>query len=159
MISIYNAYALSVDFKNVTKNEVEFHYEVLKMICDILYQVKDIYINLHCCQTLSILCKSFISLKNEIIPIILELLIKLSNPNIGIDDSACLYLGQGIFNVLQIYQKTDQSCFQIIQNCVQRILNCKIPNVIKGLSLPVNFFFGVILQDNQQGYLGISVLN
>lgn len=99
MLSIYNSFLLAVDFTHLPESELEFHTEMFKMICEILNSVRDTYINLHCCQTLSVFCKEFIRLKPDLRPVLKQLFVKLSNPNVGMDDSACLYLGHAIYNM------------------------------------------------------------
>ena len=76
--------------------------EIFKMICEILNSHRDTYVNLHCVLTLSTFCKNQIwqPLYSEYIPALKILLNKLSNPNIGLDESSSLYLGHAILNLL-----------------------------------------------------------
>lgn len=68
------------------------------MVCEVLHSYRETYVNLHCMITLSAFCKRHIKPGNaeyeELIPKIFELLCKLSNPNIGLDETSAVYLGQ-----------------------------------------------------------------
>lgn len=104
ILSIFNAHLLnSAEFNSQAmlskdKQEIQFYVNLLKMVCEILHSHRETYVNLHSMITLSAFCKRHIKPGNSeyavLIPKIFELLSKLSNPNVGLDETSAVYLGQ-----------------------------------------------------------------
>jgi hypothetical protein len=84
---------------------------IFKLICEILHSYRDTYVNLHAVLTLSAYCKSLIKQPEyqELLPTLRELLSKLSSPHAGLDESASMYLGHAIMNLMahQIDETSD----------------------------------------------------
>jgi hypothetical protein len=79
-----------------------FYKNLFKMICEILNSYRDTYVNLHCIMTLCAYFRTFLNKNDsksdyiEFFPSIRVLLIKLANPNIGLSDTAAVYLGHSV---------------------------------------------------------------
>ena len=103
MLSIFNSFLLSntqFESGSLSSDEHQFYDRMFKMICDILFAFKDTYVNLHLCLTLGAFSKTLLKHNKELLGPLRSLLNKLTNPNIGIDDSASLYVGHAIANIL-----------------------------------------------------------
>ena len=107
---------------------------MFKMICEILNSYRDTYVNLHCVLTLGAFCKSLIvqKLYSEHIPTLKVLLSKLSNPNVGLDESSSLYLGHAILNLLthcfrDASSPVEELVDPLLFNCILRVTKSSLP--------------------------------
>jgi hypothetical protein len=64
------------------------------------------------------------------------LLTKLSNSNIGIDESSSLYLGHAILNYSHLHIDED-----LLYNCIQRVIKCDLNPIVKSYCLPISYVF------------------
>ena len=99
MLSIYNAFLTS------NQQETELNMNMLRMVCEIVNNYRDTYVNLHCCLTLAIFCK--FEHQPEVTLVLKTLFLKLTSANVGLDDSAATYLGHAIVNLIS--KNTDES--------------------------------------------------
>ena len=112
MLAIYNAFLLRNPEMKELKLAAEdraFYLGIFKMICEILHSYRDTYVNLHSVLTLSAYCKNLIKEPEyqDLVPTLRQLLLTLSNPNIGLCESSSIYLGHAIVNLMA--HKIDES--------------------------------------------------
>jgi hypothetical protein len=100
MLAILNSYLLrNPDIQgHLPADELSFYGEIFKMICEILNSYKDTYVNMHCVLTLAAFLK--FGKFTELLGVVKGLMGKLSNSNVGLDESASLYMGHAILNLL-----------------------------------------------------------
>jgi hypothetical protein len=136
MLAILNSYLLrNPDVQgNLSAEEQNFYTSIFKMICEILNSYKDTYVNMHCVLTLAAFLK--LGKFQDLLPSMKVLISKLSNCNVGLDESSSLYMGHAILNLLQL--DMDEG---ILFHCMQRVLRCNLPSSIKSYSLPICFVF------------------
>ena len=150
ILSIFNAHLLnSAEFNDQAmlskdKKEVQYYVALLKMICEILHSYRETYVNLHSMITLSAFCKKHITPGNpeyaELIPKIFELLAKLGNTNIGLDQTAAVYLGHA--NIL-FFKSCSEACVsgQTGQGHPFDVIFIQVLNrVIEGCGNPLNAY-------------------
>ena len=111
------------------------------MICEILSSYKDTYVNLHCMLTLA----SFLKMSQpgdnffqDFMPNLKVLLSKLSNCNVGLDESSSLYAGHAILNLMR--HELDEG---VLFHCMLRVIKCSLPSSLKSYSLPLCYIFSV----------------
>jgi len=119
--------------------EKQFYAKIFEMICEILNSYRDTYVNLHCVLTLSVFCKTLVkpgsTAYGSFIGGIRTLLNKLTT---SLDDSASLFLGHTILNVLSHQIEDD---IDLLHHCMIRIIKTELPSTIKSFSLPLCYVF------------------
>jgi hypothetical protein len=61
---------------------------------------------------------------------------KLTNCNVGLDESSSLYMGHAILNLLKL--DLDEG---VLFHCILRVIKCDLPSTVKSYSLPLCFIF------------------
>ena len=61
---------------------------------------------------------------------------KLTNCNVGLDESSSLYMGHAILNLLQL--DLDEG---LLFHCMLRVIKCDLPSALKSYSLPLSHIF------------------
>lgn len=127
----------------MSEEEVQFYDNIFKMVCEILNSYKDTYVNLHCCLTLSAFCKTSLHSGSQILPVLRTLMNKLTSANVGLDDSASLYLGHAITNLLVHSIDEANDIAFLLPQCITRIVKTNMPSCIKSFSLPLCYVFAL----------------
>lgn len=113
--------------------------DMFKMISEILNSYKDTYVSLHCVLSLASFFKKTSQDNNifqQFMPDVKTLLGKLSNSNVGLDESSSLYMGHLIVNFLKL--EMDE---MLLYNCMQRVMKSSLPSCQKSYALPIQFIF------------------
>lgn len=128
MLSIFNSFLFAnTKAQSLAQEKADFYLSNFKMLCEILNSYRDTYFNLHCCLTLAAFCKTM--LVEEMKRPVVTLFTKLTSANVGLDDSAALFLGHAM-----VHCELEQP---LIANCIARIQKTQAPSAIKSFSLPV----------------------
>jgi len=144
MLSIFNSFLLSNNqfvTGQLSSDENLYYAGMFKMICDILFAFKDTYVNLHLCLTLGAFSKTLLKFNKELLAPLRQLLNKLTNSNIGIDDSASLYVGHAIANILNHDIDETNDIQQLLPQCMSRIVKTNMPSTTKSYSIPLCYIF------------------
>lgn len=123
MLSILNTYILSNQDQK-TSQEKDFYVNLFKMLCEIIKEYKDTYVAQHCVQTLASLLKTENQNKStfykEYLPQVKTLLHEKSQVW-GLNDSASIFVGHAILNLLQLEMTDDSSTEDLLLNCMVRM--------------------------------------
>lgn len=101
------------------------------MICEVLNSFRDTYANLYCVQTLAAFLRGSLksSTYDSLLPQVVQLTLKLSNCNSGLDETASTFLGQCILNLLQKTSLSSEGVLEVLLNCMRRVSKCNSFNV------------------------------